>query len=196
MARNAILAVLISATMFLTACATLDNVLLKRAKTPEGKELFIDNITHERTASPVDATGKPNEPAFESVPSDAVGSIATLFNLIPAPWNGVAFAGLSLMVSGYAAVRFRNKAALLAAAKAAGMAVVQRVWDDYKAGIIDADKDGVVTLSEAVEYLKAKAITALSPDALMKIVEIVADALLTEPQRQAKLEAIAVALKK
>lgn len=194
--RKILLCGLVALTLTLSGCATLDNVLLKRAKTPDGKELFVDNLTHERTTSPVDANGQPNEKAFESVPSDAVGSVATLFNFIPAPWNGVAWAGLSLLVSGYAAVRFKNRSAALKALVAAGMKVINQVRDDWKDGLLDLDRDGVVTLAEAAEYIKTKGLYMMTPEGIQQILDVITDALMPEDAKAKRLESLAAKLAK
>lgn len=195
--KHLLLCALLTLTLVLTGCAFTDRLLLSRETTPEGVELFIDNKTGEKTTSPTDATGAANQPAYSSAPAPAVVGATKLFGLIPGPWGELAMYGAGALATLYAALRAKgamNAAKARAAAIKVGMALIMPIVQDVKAGVLDADKDGTVTLAEVAEYLKQKAIKSLTPEGVQGIIAIVRDALLTDAQKQTELEKIAAEL--
>lgn len=184
-------AVLASA-LTLTGCAAMDSIVNARARDPQGVELFVDNITHERTTAAKDALGNYNEPAFDPIPSAGVSSLAGLFNLIPGGWGGVASVSLPLLAALY--WKFRQKK-IASAAAAAALKVVKakfaEIKKDWEADVLDKDGDGHVTLEEAAKYIADKGMSWLKPAALQEMLGIFASDLLTEEQKESALELLA-----
>lgn len=194
--QKVILSILLVVTLFLTGCAFTDRMLLSRETTPDGQELFIERTTGEKTTSAVGADGKPNEPAYVSAPSGAVTGAAQLLGLA-GPWGSVAGYGLGIVATLYAALRGRaaiNAAKARAAAVKAGMVLVSAVIADWKAGVLDADRDGTVSLAEIADYIKMKAMKSLTPEGIQAILKVISDAVMPEPVKQVELEKIAADL--
>jgi len=193
--KNLVLAVLVSVVLLTTGCAFTDRFLLKR-ETRDGVELFTD-AKGEPTTEPVDpVTGRANEPRYESAPAPAVSGLASLLRAFPG-WGDAAFYGVVSLASLYAAWRTKKlvvDARTRKAAIAAGMVVVNAVIADWKAGVLDSDRDGTVSLAEIADYIKAKAIKSLTPEGIQAILKVISDVLLPEPQKTAALEEIAAEL--
>lgn len=195
--KNVLLIFLVSLCLFVTGCAFTDRMLLSRETTPDGKELFIDRRTGERTTEPTGVDGKPNEPAYSSAPSGAVTGAAGIVGAIGGPWGAIAGYGLGILATLYAAIR--GKAALNAvtarkAAVKAGMPIVLSIVADWKAGVLDADKDGVVSIAEIADYIKKRALASLTPQGIQDILKIISDAVLPEAAKTVALEDIAAEL--
>jgi hypothetical protein len=196
--KHALLIFLVSLCLFTTSCAFTDRMLLSREKTPDGVELFIDHRTGEKTTeafSKVD--GKPNEPAYSSVPSSAVNGAAGIVSAIGGPWGAIAGYGLGILATLYAAIRGKgalNAANAKKAAIKAGMPIVLSIVADWKSGILDADKDGVVSIAEIADYIKKRALASLTPQGIQDILKIISDAVLPEAAKTVALEDIAAEL--
>lgn len=189
-------AVLLTGVLTLSGCAMTDSMINRRSVDPAtGVELFIDNITHERTASAVDAAGTPNEPSYDPVPSSGLTMLGSLFGLIPGGWGTVGLASLPALAALY--WKFRRGKVAADAAKA-GLKVLMAKFDeikaDWEADVLDADADGHVTLDEALTYIKTKGLSWLKPAALQSMLVIFADALMPAEQKRSALEAIAAKL--
>lgn len=194
--KNLILVTLFSLCLLITGCRMLDQTILARETTPDGKELFIDHKTGERTTEPVGADGIANEPAYLSTPSSSFSGLTQLFGLA-GPWGAVAGygAGIAATIYGF----FRRKGAIdaakaRAAAIKAGMPIVLSIVADWKSGVLDADKDGVVSIAEIADYIKKRALSSLTPDGIQSILKIISDAVMPEPVKTAELEKIAADL--
>ena len=194
--RKLLLALLVSMVLFTSGCAVTDRILLARETTPDGQELYIERTTGEKTTSPIGKDGKANEPAYLSAPSGALTG-ASQFLGLAGPWGAVAGYGLGIIGVLYAAMRGKaaiNAAKARATAIKAGMVLVNMVIADWRAGVLDADRDGVVTLSEIADYIKQKAVKSLTPEGIQAILKVISDAVMPEPVKQVELEKIAADL--
>lgn len=194
--KNAILILLFSLALLLGGCAFTDRLLLQPKTAPDGTELFIERTTGEETTNPTGKDGKPNERAYTGAPSGAVTGASSLIGLA-GPWGAVAGYGMGLVAFLYAALRGKaaiNAAKARAAAIKAGLVIVNQVVADWKAGVLDSDRDGVVSLAEIGDYIKAKALKALTPEGIQAIIKIVSDAVMPEPVKAVELEKIAADL--
>ena len=190
--KNFILALLVSVTLLTTGCAFTDRYLLK-GKEVDGKAVYVDNITKEETFSDKDATGKANEPAITSVPAPAFVGLAGLLKTFPG-WGDAAFYGVVSLATLYGAWRTKKLVADRAALKraiAAGMVLVNAVIADWKAGLLDADRDGTVSLSEIADYIKMKGLKSLTPEGIQAILKVITDVVMPEPAKTVELEKIA-----
>lgn len=193
--RHFILALLVSMVLFTSGCAFTDRYLLTQ-KEQDGKPVYIDNITKAETFAPVDATGKDNEPAPTAVPSSAFTGLASILKTFPG-WGDAAFYGVVSLAALYGAWRTKklviDSKARTAAIKA-GMVLVNAVVADWKAGVLDADRDGTVSLAEIADYIKMKAIKSLTPEGIQAILKVISDAVMPEAAKSAELEKIAADL--
>ena len=140
----------------------LDQTLLARETTPDGKELFIDHKTGERTTEPVGADGIANEPAYLS--TRLLLSLA-LLSSSDLPALGVLLLVMALVsllrsTGSSAAKGAIDAAKARAAAIKAGMPIVLSIVADWKSGVLDADKDGVVSIAEIADYIKHRALAS------------------------------------
>lgn len=194
--KNLILILLFSVALLVTGCAFTDRLLLSPKTTPDGQELYIERTTGEETTNVIGKDGKPNERAYNAAPSGAVTGASSLLGLA-GPWGAVAGYGMGILATVYAALRSKsaiNAAKARAAAIKAGMVLVNAVVADWKAGILDTDRDGVVSLAEIADYIKAKAIKSLTPEGIQAILKVISDAVMPEPVKAAELEKIAAEL--
>lgn len=194
--KNLLLTLLFSVALLLTGCAFTDRLLLSPKTTPDGQELYIERTTGEETTSATGKDGKPNERAYTSAPSGAVTGASSLLGLA-GPWGAVAGYGMGIVATVYAALRGRaaiNAAKARAAAIKAGMVLVNAVVADWKAGVLDTDRDGVVSLAEIGDYIKMKALKSLTPEGIQAILKVISDAVMPEPVKAAELEKIAAEL--
>jgi hypothetical protein len=81
--------------------------------------------------------------------------------------------------------------AALKRAIAAGMVLVNAVIADWKAGLLDADRDGTVSLSEIADYIKMKGLKSLTPEGIQAILKVITDVVMPEPAKTVELEKIA-----
>ena len=194
--KNLILILLFSVALLVTGCAFTDRLLLSPKTTPDGQELYIERTTGEETTNVIGKDGKPNERAYNAAPSGAVTGASSLLGLA-GPWGAVAGYGMGILATVYAALRSKsaiNAAKARAAAIKAGMVLVNAVVADWKSGILDTDRDGVVSLAEIADYIKAKAIKSLTPEGIPAILKVISDAVMPEPVKAAELEKIAAEL--
>ena len=87
-----------------------------------------------------------------------------------------------------------NTANARKAAVKAGMPIVLSIVADWKAGVLDADKDGVVSIAEIADYIKKRALASLTPQGIQSILKIISDAVLPEAQKTVAREDIAAEL--
>lgn len=184
---------LLTATLTLSGCLATDSLINARSRNPlTGAELYIDNITHEKTESPVDALGNANEPSFDPIPSQGLMTIGSLFGLIPGGWGTVAVASLPALAALY--WKFRRKKTASDAAKAALKVVLAKFAEvklDWEKDVLDKDGDGKISLEEAADYIKMKGMAWLRPASLQEMLDIFASELMSEEQKQNALEALA-----
>ena len=192
--KNVLLALLVTVTLFLAGCAFTDRFLLKR-EVQDGVELYTDSSGNPTKDAVDPVTGKSNEPRYESAPAAGVSGLASLLRIFPG-WGDAAFYGVVSLASIYATIRAKKFTASRArqAAIRAGMPIVLSIVADIKSGVLDTDKDGVVSISEIAEYIKKKALASLTPEGIQGIVKVVYDAVMPEPEKTVALEDIAAEL--
>lgn len=187
--RHFVLVALVSLCVFLSGCALLDSLMLGRMRDPQGQELYVDRegkLTHEAK----DAQGNPNEPAYESGPSDTVNALAAGAQALGGPWGAAIGGGLGLIAAAYAALRGRrqvNAERAKGAAWQGGMALLVGVLEDIKTGALDADRNGKISLAEIREYIRKRGKEALKPAFVAEVVRIVTSTL-TPTEKQRALE--------
>lgn len=137
-----LLAIILCATLFLTACSMFQRDT--QATASDGTPLFIDNNTGKATSEPVDVSGKPNEPLMRSESTGvAENLVKTGGSLIPPPFGAIveAIGGVGLAGLAY---YFKRKNTATDAAVAeyeksiranpeAAKAIDEKVWDGLSA---------------------------------------------------------------
>ncbi len=187
--RHFVLVALVSLCVFLSGCALLDSLMLGRMRNAQGQELYLDR-EGKPTREATDAQGNPNEPAYESGPSDAVSALAAGAQALGGPWGAAIGSGLGLIAAAYAALRGRrqvNAERAKGAAWQGGMALLVGVLEDIKTGALDADRNGRISLAEIREYIRKRGKEALKPAFVAEVVRIVTSTL-TPTEKQRALE--------
>lgn len=187
--RHFVLVALVSLCVFLSGCALLDSLMLGRMRNAQGQELYLDR-EGKPTREATDAQGNPNEPAYESGPSDAVSALAAGAQALGGPWGAAIGSGLGLIAAAYAALRGRrqvNAERAKGAAWQGGMALLVGVLEDIKTGALDADRNGKISLAEIREYIRKRGKEALKPAFVAEVVRIVTSTL-TPTEKQRALE--------
>ena len=187
--RHFVLVALVSLCVFFSGCALLDSLMLGRMRNAQGQELYLDR-EGKPTREATDAQGNPNEPAYESGPSDTVSALAAGAQALGGPWGAAIGGGLGLIAAAYAALRGRrqvNAERAKGAAWQGGMALLVGVLEDIKTGALDADRNGKISLAEIREYIRKRGKEALKPAFVAEVVRIVTSTL-TPTEKQRALE--------
>ena len=80
-----ILLVVLMGTLLISGCAFVE----KQATLPDGRAVFIDNLTGQGTLDAIDAEGTANEPMIMTTSAPWLESLATAGGAAPSPWGGI-----------------------------------------------------------------------------------------------------------